>query len=411
MGRSLAILVVLTAVSWFLGFALGEDSSGGAVYDFRTFHWRASLLFADEPFWLVLQDYPSATTPLQHMFMAALPWVHDPVAYRLSSFCIGTLALLIFGLAVKRRFELRYPSASMATVATAAVALSPGFRSATFWGDTDALPLLFTAIVSLVLHDRKTGTWRETVSLGRITIAAVAGAAAFYTRQLYIFVPVWSFVLLWPRGKNLRLMILLIFALTAVPALILLWLWGGFTPPRFKQIGSVSNLLYVGALAVPFTLPFVFGQRLSSLRWPTQFTRIALSLTLLLLIIAFHGTALTTYGGGPITKIGLLLGPAGIGFVIVVSVFGWWAIASAATSAPNNAFLFGFAIIPLLLAGNLLQRYFDPLAFTIVLLLASPPLAARVNMRSILASYVLFLFLEVIGLTWYIVLDNINHND
>src|ERR1700723_109331 len=80
--RSLyVIMTVMSALSWVIGFMLNEDTSGGAKYDFETFHWPAPKLFADQPFLEVLRRYPSATTPLQHILMSSLPWVHDPLAY------------------------------------------------------------------------------------------------------------------------------------------------------------------------------------------------------------------------------------------------------------------------------------------------------------------------------------------
>ena len=83
----------------------------------------------------------------------ALPWVHDPIAYRFTCLVLGIAALAAFGIAVQRRFQRIWPDYAMAGLAAAAVALSPGFRSAMFWGDTDALPLLFSALVCLLLHD------------------------------------------------------------------------------------------------------------------------------------------------------------------------------------------------------------------------------------------------------------------
>jgi hypothetical protein len=412
--REVLITLIFTSfsgLSWILGFIFDEDSSGGAAYDFKTFHWRASQMFADEPFWTVVRNYPSATTPLQHILMASLPWVHDAFAYRLTSFLLGTVCLVVFGLAVKRRFEALYPTNTIAVLATAAVALSPGFRSATFWGDTDALPLLFTAIVCLTLHDRSSGTWRESLSPGRIIAVAAAGAAAFYTRQLYIFVPIWSFWLLWPRVKDNRLTLVLTFVLMAVPAAVLFWLWRGLTPPLFRPGGTAASVLYVGALAAPFALPFVFARKISELRGLSLSTLATLSVVFLLFLVAFHHVTLTAYGGGLATKIGLLLGPVGLPFVALVSVVGWWAIANTVMSGGDNAILFGFAVAPLLLASYFFQRYFDPLAFTIVVLLSSPPLSSRlVTGRSMMAGYLFFLSLEVIAVAWYVIGNHVNHN-
>jgi hypothetical protein len=162
---------------------------------------------------------------------------------------------------------------------------------------------------------------------------------------------------------------------------------------------------------VPFTLPFIFAQRVSVWRPPSAATLLGVTATLFVFMVAFHDMSLTTSGGGLITKVGLLLGWIGVPFVILAAVLGWWAIAAAVTSGWNNAILFGFAIFPLLLAGYFFQRYLDPLGFTIVLLLSSRPLSRQLlTERSIVAGYLLFLGLEAAGLTWFVFLGHSNPN-
>ena len=402
-------LAVLAALSLLPGFILGEDTSGGASYDFRTFHWPAAQLFADQPFSVALRQYSSATTPLQHILLGALPWVHDPFAYRLSCLFLGVSALIVFGIAVQRRFQRIWPDYAMAGMAAGAVALSPGFRSAIFWGDTDALPLLFAALVCLLLHDARTGTWRTRVSVGRMAGIGLLGAAAFYTRQLYVVVPILSFWLLWSRQACSRVLLLCVFGATALPALYLFWIWGGLTPPRFHPVSTIESLIYVPALAAPFALPFLFAQGWTRWRLPSKPMLAGFGLALVLLGSVFHGMTLTPLGGGLVTKIGLLLGPLGVPFVIVVASLGWIAIVKSLTSGPDNAVLFGFALGPMFLAGFFYQRYIDPLAFTMILLFASPPLRDRiVTHRSIVAGYVFFLGLEITGLIWFNLLGHVN---
>ena len=401
-------MTALALASLLPGFLLGEDTSGGARYDFLTFHWPAAQLFADEPTAQALREYSSATTPLQHMLLGALPWVHDPAAYRLTGLVLGAAALLAFAVAVQRRFCRVWPGYEMAALAAAAVALSPGFRSATFWGDTDALPLLFSAGACLLLHDPRSGTWRTRATAGRVIAIALLGAAAFYTRQLYVFVPALSFWLLWSRHACSRLFLLGVFGATALPALYLFLIWGGLTPPRFRQAPTIESLLYVPVLVAPFALPFLFARSPRDWRLPSGRTVVGVLATVGVMTVLFGGVTLTPLGGGLLTKIGLLLGPLGVPFMILAASLGWWAIATCIASGADNAVLFGFAVGPLLLPGFFYQRYIDPLAFTIVLMFASPPLTARiVTQRAIVAGYVFFLGLEIIGLVWFGLLGHV----
>ena len=404
--RRASMLAAFAGLTWLLGFAFGENSSGGARYDFTISHWPTSLMFADQPFLAVIRDYPSSTTPLFHMLMAAMPWVHDPTAYRLTGFAIGTATLVIFGIAVHARFAKIWPDASVALLASGAVALSPGFRSAAFWGNTDVLPVLLTALVVLLLHDPDTGTWRAHTSLGRVVTVALVSAAAFYTRQLYAFLPVFSFWIMVTRTQVSRLLLCLIFGITAIPGLFLLQLWHGLNPPLAqaasqRDIGlQIKNLISVGALAAPFALPFLFAR--PAVKRPPKAAIVAVIAGVCLFLLAFQDMVLLSLGGGVVTKIGLLLGPAGVPFVLLLSACGWWAIGTLLVAGLDDAIVFGLAIVPLLIMPSPFQRYLDPLAFVLLLLVASPTSTRRlVTERSVLAGYFFFMGLEMIGLVWY----------
>ena len=403
--RAIQVMAAFAGLTWVAGFLLGEDTSGGAQYDFLNSHWAGSKLFADRPFLPVLRDYPTATMPLQHLLMAQLPWVHDPFAYRLTGFAIGTAALVMFGIAVHHRFALVWRNPNLPLLAAAAVALSPGLRSAAFWGNTDALPLLLMALTVLMLYDGRTGNWRKSASLGLVIVVALTTAAAFYTRQFYAFLAIFCFWLLASRTQFSRPLLCLVFGITAIPALFLVWLWHGLTPPCCQSKPALTNVVYAGALAAPFALPFLFTR--PPLGRPSTRAWIGLGAIATALFLIFHGMNLTPLGGGLITKFGLLLGPAGVPVVLACAALGWWAIGMLLASGLDNAILFGLAIFPLLLPDVRFQRYLDPLAFTLVLLLASPPLARRlVTERSIFAGYFFFLGLELIGLTWFMILGH-----
>ncbi|MBV8589080.1 MAG: hypothetical protein JO212_03310 [Acetobacteraceae bacterium] len=412
------VLAALAGVSWILGFALGEDSSGGARFDFLNTHWPASKMFADAPFLMALREDPSATPPLHHMLMAALPWVHDEFAYRLTGFAFGTAVLVAFAIAVRRRFALVWPDGSLALLATGAVALSPGLRSASFWGNTDVLPLLFTALTALLLRDRSTGTWHSSATPTRIGGVALLSAAAFYTRQNFIFLPLFSFWILAVRSRAPLVPLCFTFGLTAVPALALFRLWRGLTPPAVQaermhaldQLASgsapdLTSFVYLGAMVAPFALPFLVARKSPPGRWKP----ILLGYCVLgaVLFLCFRHMQLSPLGGGAVTKLGLLLGPAGLPVVLALAALGWCCIGAALAASADNAVLFGFAAFPLLVIGALYQRYLDPLAFILVLLLASPPLAPPlVTERSVVASYMLFMFFEVMGILWYMLLGH-----
>lgn len=91
--------------------------------------------------------------------------------------------------------------------------------------------------------------------------------------------------------------------------------------------------------------------------------------------------------------------------MIIIAALGWCAIGVVAVSELDNFILVSLAILPLLVAGTLYQRYLDPPAFAMILLLVSPPMAQRLAAeRGIVAGYFFFLALELISLTWFVIL-------
>jgi hypothetical protein len=220
------------------------------------------------------------------------------------------------------------------------------------------------------------------------------------------------------RTRSPRAFLLLVFGLAALPAFILFWYWHGLTPPAVQgekmhmlrqmsrgTVPDTTSLVYFGAMAAPFALPFLFTR--PRLTLPPKAAVVAMAAVVGCFLIVFHGMAFSPLGGGLVTKLGLHLGAIGVPTVIVIAALGWCAIGAVAVSALDNFLLFFLAIPPLLVVGTLYQRYLDPLAFALVLLLVSPSMAQRLaTERSVLAGYFFFLGLLVIGLSWFVVLGH-----
>lgn len=374
----------------------------GARYDALVFHWPTTKAFADHLNWHALAEYDSATMPLFHILLAQVPGVGDFTVYRTIGFIIGCMALAAVGCAIHRRFRPFLRDRSLIALLIGAVALSPGLRDATFWGSTDALPLLFLGLSVLLLTDPVTGDWLDRVSGARTVAIAMISAAAFYTRQQYIVVPVLAWWLLLRRSRFGALGVTGLFVAAAAPAAALLVTWHGLTTPSHQGQQSLNpfNLIIVGAALFPTALPFVL-----SLRRPATKRILVVAGTgaALGLVLSFLPLGISGVGGGIVIKLAMLLGPRG-GIIVVsaIAALGWWTLISAARTHRDNALVALLVVTPLAIASPLYERYIDPIAPISIILLATPGVSRTLVQRhSIPMLFCLMLTLEVVTLTWF----------
>src|SRR5262249_46279964 len=107
-----------------------------------------------------------------------------------------------------------------------AILISPSFRSSAFWGNTDYLPLVFCAGTSLLLsrfQDAEGNSEGEKARIGLLTLVALAATSvcAFYTRQLYAFLPIFAAWVVLRRTDTSPFLVLSVFLLAMLPEMFL----------------------------------------------------------------------------------------------------------------------------------------------------------------------------------------------
>jgi hypothetical protein len=339
--------------------------------------------------------------------MAQLPWVHDFGAYRLTSFMLGTATLGMIAAALHRRFHDQWRDPTVTLLAVGAMALSPNLRGASYWGNTDALPLLLTAGAAWLLTEPAGGGWRPRVSAGRTLAIAVLAWAAFYTRQHFAFVPAYAGWLLLSRSVLPRPLLVAAFGAGGLPALWLFLQWKGLTPPGFARQSHVAslNILLVGTSILPWTMPFLAAALpRRRIRWAPVATAAgaggaagALLWTLGARLPNSGGAMLAKlafYAVGP-TKVALLAGPAAALAGLLVMRF-------IALGGLDHAVLALTAAVPLLMVVPMRERYVEPVVVCLVLLLAGPKAASGlVTRRAILILFAMELGLELFAWVWF----------
>jgi hypothetical protein len=419
----LSVMVFCAATSFLIGFLLGEDSIGGARFDFYLFHWPAIELFSSISWGTAVADYGgAANNPLLYAIASLLPLHGDQKIYHVITFLAALLTWPFLSWAYYRRYANYEIDWLWALFGASAILISPSFRSSAFWGNTDYLPLVFCAGTSLLLsrvQDAEGNSEGEkTRRIGLLTLVTLAATSvcAFYTRQLYAFLPIFATWMVLRRTDTSPFLVLSVFLVAMLPEMFLVYLWKGINPPVSQSENvfhpTMVNVLGVGANIGLLAIPLVLGCIRRSLAdvlpewWGARSTMIAFA-GLLVFIMALRSTEWPELGGGIIVKAGLRMGAFGTPFILTVSYFGLVAAILLSMRSSTNALLVGSFLVPFFVVRESYQHYLEPsLAMTLFLFADTPTARTLFNKRVLTYNFLFSAFILTIAILYY---DLFNH--
>jgi hypothetical protein len=419
----LSVMVFCAATSFLIGFLLGEDSIGGARFDFYLFHWPAIELFSSISWGTAVADYGgAANNPLLYAIVSLLPLHGDQKIYHVITFLAALLTWPFLSLAYYRRYSNYEIDWLWALFGASAILISPSFRSSAFWGNTDYLPLVFCAGTSLLLsrfQDAEGNSEGEKARrIGLLTLVALTATSvcAFYTRQLYAFLPIFAAWMVLRRTDTSPFLVFGVFLVAMLPEMFLVYLWKGINPPVSQSENvfhpTMINVLGVGANIGLLAIPLVLGCIRRSLAdvlpewWGARSTVIAFA-GLLVFIMALRSTEWPELGGGIIVKAGLRMGALGTPFILTVSYFGLVAAILLAMRSSTNALLVGSFLVPFFVVRESYQHYLEPsLAVTLFLFADMPTARTLFNKQVLTYNFLFSVFILTIAILYY---DLFNH--
>jgi hypothetical protein len=419
----LFVMVFCAATSFIIGFLLGEDSIGGARFDFYLFHWPAIELFSSTSWGTAVADYGgAANNPLLYTIASLLPLHSDQKIYHEITFAAALLTWPFLSWAYYRRYSNYEIDWLWAVFGASTILISPSFRSSAFWGNTDYLPFVFCAGTSLLLsrfQDAEANAEAEKARrIGLLTVVAltVTSVCAFYTRQLYAFLPIIAAWIVLRRTDTSPFLLLSVFVVAMIPEMFLVYLWKGVNPPVSEAAHvfhpTMINVLGVGANIGLLAIPLVLGCIRRSLAdvlpewWGVRSTVMAFA-GLLVFIMALRGTEWPELGGGIIVKAGLRMGALGTPFILTVSYFGLVAAILLAMRSSTNVLLVGSFLVPFFVVRESYQHYLEPsLAATLFLFADTPTARTLFNKRVLTYNFLFSVFILTIAILYY---DLFNH--
>jgi hypothetical protein len=404
--------ILLSVVASFLaGFFLGEDSIGGARFDFYIFHWPVIEFFTTMSWSTAIADYPASNNPLLYMIASLLPLHGDQNIYHAITFVVALLIWPLLSWAYHRRYSKYGTDWLWASFGASTILISPSFRSSAFWGTTDYLPFVFVAGTSLLLSRYQDVEVSKAPAIGLFTVVALAvvSVCAFYVRQFYAFLPVFGVWVVLTRTETSPCLVLSVFVLAMVPEIFLVYLWRGINPPQMQDAfrPAMINVVRAGAIIGLLSTPIFIGCIRRSLRdvlpewWGARSTVVAFG-GLLVFIMTLMSTEWPDVGGGIIFKAGLRMGVLGTLFILTVSYFGLVTAIVFSMRSATNALLAGAFVGPFLIAARTYQHYLEPALTVALFLFADTQTARRVfNKRVLICNLVFSALILAIGIVYY----------
>ena len=369
-------LAIFSIFSYFFLFNFKNYSISGSKSDFKSFYFDNIQLFKNK-FLISINNYGllgDANYPLDYIFHAFLnPFSNDKELYLISTLLIGFFTFIIFAKALKKNKF----SKSQSIILGSLILLLPWFSGRAYWGTSANLGIFFLIISFYFFMNLKNN--KDLISKRDIFFLCLFSSAALYTRNSYVFFPIFVMFYLFVNKIKIQLKFhfIIYYLIFSLPGFFLIILWGDIHDTKNLQIYEMHNFNNI-LKNFPILLNYIFFYI-----WPVfliQFQNLGfkdfylkhrnsffLSLSIFL-ILSFFGQMEyllnLRLGGGVILEIGhffndkyniifILCSSAGFSIVYYLLKYDF----------KNNTILLGIIFLIFGFPAALYQDYVEPLIF------------------------------------------------
>ena len=422
-------LIILTILSFFVGFYLEETATNGYV----DLNWikKNIKIFLDNNIYDAIKhpEYFGNRSPLMYILHSALnPFLDNIYHYRITVFLFSITGPFLFFLCLKQKYKDR--ENILLILISSIILLSPYFRSSAFWGLEENYSIIFSFLSFLSLYTFLNNDKKNFYSFFLIIFVALTSSFCIYFDQKFLIIPLICFVSIIFSKKLLKFKILLIilYIIFALPYIYLFIMWGGINPPltaaenpnSITQLSRISNLYFphIGysiTMIAFYLFPMIFFMKKSIKEhfknlFNSKFNHFLILIFLaylLYLIIFFDYEKFTTVnywiGLGYIHKISLILFQQSPGLQEIFTLFSFaisWLILIAFIDSKfqNLLIVFYFLTISIFL-WPLMQEYFDPFILVLSFLFFYNKL--NINYKNTLFLYLYFLIFYIGVMIYY----------
>ena len=235
-------VIFLISVSFFLGYFLRENAVGGGP-EFYELSWPIIQSFKED-FLFTIKNYASfgdGTIPFSHILNAYLnPFSGVTENFQLSTTIISFVIFSIFALILKKTFT--HVNFIDILLTSSVLLLLPFFRTSAFWGKNENYGWLFCILALYFFSEIKKDLSNNPKNrdILNIILFCFTSACALYARQALVFLPISYLLYLFFNSANKKTIIISIisFVIFAIPAFLLILIWGNVFPVENFQDGK-----------------------------------------------------------------------------------------------------------------------------------------------------------------------------
>ena len=375
---------------------LGENSSGGAEYDYLITkkYIETFQLNLNEGIELFKKDN-QGHLPFFYILIANLNNLFGEKFVNYLYLVISSLIPFVFYNVLKKNFSKK--NDNVLFLLSLIIFLSPYFRSSTVWITTDNLALLFFLLsINSFLStriDKKNYLKNSFLCFFFLILAS-------YIRQSYALFFILYFISIQSKLKLLENFYILIFNfLLSIPALIWIFIvfkFEGIQSGYYWTSNIFINILVFTSLFFFYFFPFVlnkyslrdFIKKMSDRKFLLMvFFSLALS------ILIFFNIPILSHGGGVFYKISKI---TNLNFITVFSILGFFVLICFNDLVKKNYLIYLILIFsyPFI---YVYQKYYDPLIFIVILSLVESKFIKdliennKINIYLVLMYFFLFL--------------------
>jgi len=403
-------VISLVIVSFFLGYFLRENSTGGGL-EFYELSWPIIQSFKKD-FLFTIKNYGSFsdyTIPFSHILNAYVnPFSNVVESFQLSVTLISFFIFIIFALVAKR--IIKHVNITDILLTTSTILLLPFFRTSAFWGKNENYGWLFFILALYFFYEikndiSKSSNNRHTIN---IILFCFISSCALYARQAFAFLPISYFLYLFfnNAGKKIIITSIISFTIFAIPALLLILTWENVfdlenNPDFFSWWINPRHLLKNFPILLSFFgfyfLPILVIE-FFNLGFKNFINKYLKSFLFALIIFVFLSQAnLLSYlgdytrAGGAILKVNYLIQKNNYLLLLVFSSIGFSVLTRLFREDVKNNATFLLPMLIIYCFPNLLyQEYVEPLILIVFFLVLKTNLQ-KIYFKNIFFSNVIFI--------------------
>ena len=393
---------LLIITSYFFGFFYQENSIGSGGYNGDlTWIWKNFEIFKNENLLQAIKsnDFFGNRTALLYIINIYLnPFLDDIDNYRLSTTIFSLLAPYILFLCIKEKYKnINY---EIILLLSLIILLSPFYRTSSYWGMEIQYGII-SSLLSIFFFFKSNELKRA--SFNFIFLSIFFSSVTVYFDLKLVVIPLFIYlkILFSSLSNKLKLISSLSYLILAIPYFLLILLWDGLVPIATQQSNPLQvthlisskfhmvNILFATNMLGFYLFPFLLLKKEIYKSIKIKLNVFNLVLFLLFFIYLFYfinadlydfvdkisrdvGGYKNYWGLGYSNKLGDVLFENRIfslTFNIAIYLFSMLIIISFINSNYINFFLIFFFLILSIALFPLMQEYFDPYVYLILLLL------------------------------------------